>query len=199
MARPLISAAALRSWLLPVALLVLMGLLQLLGWVEPLRYERVEVATGQWWRLLTANLVHLGWHHLLMNGLALLLLWLLFGRQRSERQWGGVLLASTLGVTGGLWLLDPALQWYVGLSGVLHGIFAAGVVGQWREDRRLALLMGAALLLKIGWEQMTGGAAATAAFVGGAVVVDAHLYGAVSGALAALLMQAVVRRGRRAG
>ncbi len=185
---PVTSITSPRLWALPAALLLAMLSLQGLGLVGALRYERSAVAAGQWWRLFGAHLVHLGWHHLLMNALALLLLWILFGPLRSGRQWLLVVLATMFGITAGLYLLDPGLGWYVGFSGVLHGIFAAGVVGQWRRQRALSLVMTVALLAKLGWEQMSGGAAATAAFVGGAVVVDAHLYGAVSGAVAALVL-----------
>ena len=44
-----------------------------------LRYEREALRHGQWWRLLTAHLVHLGWAHLAMNALALVLLARLLG------------------------------------------------------------------------------------------------------------------------
>src|SRR5215813_6550864 len=37
-------------------------------------YDRVGLANGQLWRLVTAHLVHLGWAHLWPNLLALLLI-----------------------------------------------------------------------------------------------------------------------------
>ena len=32
------------------------------------------IAGGEWWRLLTGNLVHLGWWHLFLNEMGLLVL-----------------------------------------------------------------------------------------------------------------------------
>lgn len=43
-------------------------------WRLALRYEPGAVLSGQWWRLWTAQLVHLGWVHAVLNlaGLALI-------------------------------------------------------------------------------------------------------------------------------
>ena len=43
-----------------------------------LRYDRGAIAAGGWWRLLTAHLVHLDAHHLILNELGLVLMWSLF-------------------------------------------------------------------------------------------------------------------------
>ena len=32
-----------------------------------LQYDRAALAAGEWWRLVTAHLVHLGWDHLALN------------------------------------------------------------------------------------------------------------------------------------
>ena len=36
-----------------------------------LRYDRLAVAAGQWWRLFTGNYVHLGWTHVLLDAAGL--------------------------------------------------------------------------------------------------------------------------------
>src|ERR1700723_95427 len=43
-----------------------------------LRYECSAIATRGWWRLLTAHIVHLDLHHLILNELGLVLMWSLF-------------------------------------------------------------------------------------------------------------------------
>src|SRR5271169_3004971 len=43
-----------------------------------LQYDRAAIGAGGWWRLLTAHLVHLDAHHLVLNELGLVLLWALF-------------------------------------------------------------------------------------------------------------------------
>lgn len=151
-----------------------------------LRYEREQILAGELWRLLTASFVHLGWSHLLMNLAALALIWMLFGRLLATKAWLLISLASLLSVSLGLLLFSPEIGWYVGLSGMLHGLFAAGAVASLRAGHRLELALLALLLGKIVWEQAYGPLPGTAEFAGGAVVTDAHLYGAVGGFISAL-------------
>ena len=47
-----------------------------------LQYDRAALATGEWWRLVTGHLVHLGWDHLALNVAGLIGLWWLYGRHR---------------------------------------------------------------------------------------------------------------------
>ena len=57
-----------------------------------LRYDRPAIAAGQWWRLLSAHLVHLDAHHALLNAFGAALMWALFARDYAARQWLGILL-----------------------------------------------------------------------------------------------------------
>jgi rhomboid family GlyGly-CTERM serine protease len=154
-----------------------------------LRYEPAAVLHGQLWRLFTAHLAHLGWAHLALNAAGLVLVALLFGPCWRPAAWWLFVLASALGVSLGLLVASPNVSWYVGLSGVAHGLFAAGAAGAWRERRGSVVLALLALVAKLAWEQ-AGGRAAQAAWIGGATIVDAHLYGALAGLAAALLMAA---------
>lgn len=149
-----------------------------------LRYQRTAVMDGEWWRLLSGHLVHLGPVHLGLNLAGLALVWALFGPRLSHAAWGLVLLLSALGCGLGLYWFSPGLIWYVGLSGVLHGLFVAGALAEWRVDPRSSAVLLAVLAAKLLWEQLAGGTPGTARMIGGAVVVDAHLYGAISGLLA---------------
>lgn len=154
---------------------------------EWLRYERSPILSGEVWRLFTAHFVHLGWSHLLMNLAALALIWMLFGRMLRLSVWIVISLASMLGIGLGLLLFSPSIDWYVGLSGMLHGLFAAGVMVSLRAGNRLEIMLLLLLLGKLMWEQIYGPLPGTAEFAGGAVVTDAHLYGAVSGFVAVLV------------
>ena len=154
---------------------------------ELLRYERAELAAGQWWRLLTGHLVHLSWRHAVMDLAAALALGWLFGHELSPRRWSWVLLLSLLAVNAGLWWCDPGIAWYVGLSGVLHGVMAAGAVTLARRRVPAGYWLLGALALKLGVEQIFGPLWLAAESAGGPVVVDAHLYGAAGGILAALI------------
>jgi membrane associated rhomboid family serine protease len=91
-----------------------------------------------------------------------------------------------VGIDLGFLLLMPQLHWYVGLSGVLHGLLTAGAVAWWRgEDRRLTIALWTILLGKLAWEQWHGALPLSGDLT---VIVSAHLYGAVSGLIAGLML-----------
>src|ERR1700722_18415957 len=151
-----------------------------------LRYDREALAAGQWWRLLTAHVVHLGYEHAVLDVAGLVLLWALFARDYSLRGWLLILALSVAGIDAGLWLLSSTTQWYVVSSGVLHGVLAAGTCAHLRRREPDGWILALFLVGKLIYEQAHGALPLTA---GGAVIVDAHLYGAVSGALAAVLLR----------
>lgn len=167
----------------PLGLVLLIVVFQTAGLEESLRYDRQAVSGGEVWRLLTGNLVHLGWSHLWLNAAGLVLIYLLFGPLLSTRLWilHGILIS--LGVGLGLLWLNPELRWYVGLSGSLHGLFAVGVLTEGQRDRRFASLVFAIFAVKLIWEQVYGPLPGSEQSAGGPVVVDAHLYGAIAGVL----------------
>ena len=86
------------------------------------------VLAGQWWRLLSGHVIHLGFEHALLDVAGLVLMWALFARDYSIRAWLLIVTLSVIGVDAGLWLLSSTTQWYVGSSGVLHGVLAAGIM-----------------------------------------------------------------------
>jgi rhomboid family GlyGly-CTERM serine protease len=139
-----------------------------------LRYDRGAIAAGGWWRLLTAHIVHLDLHHLLLNELGLVLMWSLFAQDYDAVEWCLIVSAGALAISSGLWWLSPRVAWYVGASGVLHTVMAAGAarhLAQRAWDRWILLL---GLGGKLAWEQLSSHPAAL-------IVVDAHLYGAACG------------------
>jgi rhomboid family GlyGly-CTERM serine protease len=154
---------------------------------ELLRYDRAALAGGEWWRLLTAHVVHLSLRHAAVNALGLVLMWALFVRDYSGRQWAVIVSASIAAIDAGLWLNHSTLLWYVGSSGALHGIMAAGVLAWLRRGERDGWLLAGILAAKLGYEQLWG----ALPFSGSdAVVVSAHLYGVLGGVLPALFMRA---------
>lgn len=161
-----------------------------------LRFERAALPVAEPWRWLSAHLVHLGPRHALLNLAGLALVGLLFEKRLSAPGWAMAATAAAAAIGAGLWFATPELAWYVGLSGVLHGLFAAGALAEWRDGRRSGLWLLVGLALKLAWEQTLGALPLTASASGGPVVVDAHLYGTL-GALAAYgLMRSVGRASR---
>jgi len=161
-------------WLLAIILVLdlVLGLGDSIG--EILRYDRSAIAAGGWWRLLTAHIVHLDLHHLILNELGLVLVWALFAEDYDAVEWCAIVCVGALAISSGLWWLSPRVAWYVGASGVLHSIMGAGCAKHLavRAWDRWILLVG--LCGKLVYEQFGGREPPL-------IVVDAHLYGAISG------------------
>jgi rhomboid family GlyGly-CTERM serine protease len=152
----------------------------------PLRYDRTAILHGQVWRLITGNFVHLGAGHLLEDMAGLVLLWLLFADVLPGWRMPLVILTGSLAVGLGLLLGDPRLEWYVGISGALDTLWMVGALGFIRRRDRFGWLLMGFLLAKLAYEQLVGPLPLSNATTGGTVVVDAHLYGALAGALLGL-------------
>jgi len=167
-----------------------LGLLQAPGSaaILALRYDRTSIEHGQWWRALTAHFVHLDWGHWAMNVAGLVGLWWLYVVQASRTQWLAVVAASGLMISLALYVRDPAVDWYVGLSGVLHALWAAAAVAMWRTSRVEAAGALALLIAKLVFEYvhgpLSGGPGSTLP-----VVSAAHRYGAAAGLLCALSLR----------
>jgi rhomboid family GlyGly-CTERM serine protease len=176
-------------WYAALVIAIVAALLQLGGdaWRELLAYDRDSLRAGELWRLLSGHFVHLGWSHLLLNVVGLSLVMWLVGHAFDVLRWVLITALSIAAIDAGLWFLDGQLDWYVGLSGLLHGLLAAGLfVGLARRDRE-ALVLAIFVLAKLAWEQFVGPLPGSESTSGGAVIVNAHLYGAAGGALGALL------------
>jgi rhomboid family GlyGly-CTERM serine protease len=145
---------------------------------EALRYDRLGLAHGELWRLLTGHLVHLSFEHAALNSLGLVLMWALFARDYAPRHWLPIVLGSIAAIDAGLWLRDSTIAWYVGSSGALHGMMAAGTLAHVRRRDLDGWLLAAFLILKLSYEQFSGQLPFAE---GSVVVVDAHLYGALGG------------------
>lgn len=173
----------LRAYALPLALAALCIVLQTVDATPWLRYQREAVLHGQWWRLLTGNLVHLGWGHLAHDLVGLGLIWFLFGRLLATRVWLVLLLIDGLSVGLGLLLFSPTVQWYVGISAVLYGIFTAGCLAQLRQRPRYAMALLTGMTALIAWSVLEGPLPMQDWGMDGPVLPIAHWYGAIGAVL----------------
>jgi rhomboid family GlyGly-CTERM serine protease len=174
-----------------IALLGVCLVFGLLEWAgEPVRlalnFDRPAIAGGQWWRLLSAHFVHLDAEHALLNVFGVVLMWALFARDYSPWRWLAIYSFSGLAIGLGLWFLNPELDYYVGASGALHGVMAAGTVAHLRRRDLDGWILAVFMLSKLTYEQLSG----ALPFVGsGSTIVDAHLYGAIGGLAVSLLLK----------
>ncbi len=159
-------------------------------WAEALRYERGALLRGEWWRLLTGHWVHLGARHLIPDAIGLVLLWALYARELRPGAWLLVGACATAAIDAGLWWGAPAVQWYLGISGLLHGAWAAGAAALAVRGQRAGWIMLAILAGKLALEQRAGASLLVAGYP---VVTVAHLYG-VAGGLLAVAALALTRK-----
>jgi rhomboid family GlyGly-CTERM serine protease len=159
-----------------------------------LRYDRGGIADLEFHRLLTGHIVHLGASHFLLNAAGLLLIAVLVGPGLTATGWWFVIAMSTTVIDVSFWLFGPTIEWYVGLSGVLHGMLAAGACAAFRTRRVESTAIMIALTAKLIYEQTVGPLPGSELSSGGSVVVDSHLYGAVGGVLAIVILAGFKRR-----
>jgi rhomboid family GlyGly-CTERM serine protease len=179
-----------RAWHAPLALALVLIAVQLLGapaW-ETLPYDRAAIlAGGEYARLVTAHFFHYDLAHLAWNLVGLALVAALFAREFDLRGWIIILVASTVAVDLGFLVFEPQLAWYVGFSGVLHGLMAAGLCAWlWRTPDAITALVAVLFALKLGWEHLMGPLPFTASTLAVPVIHQAHTYGAIGGTAAAL-------------
>jgi rhomboid family GlyGly-CTERM serine protease len=103
------------------------------GWRDALIYDRAAIATGQVWRIWTGHMVHFGWPHFLADtGLFLLL-----GRvlEREHPIASRIALAlMPLAIAFGIYVFDPAMPRYAGLSGMNVGLLVFLACKGWQKS-----------------------------------------------------------------
>lgn len=164
------------GWADPLFLFVCMLLLQ--PWVNTLAYVR----TALWhepWRLWTAHWVHVGGWHLLLNAAAVMLLPYVLAPLRRWQFWS-LLFVLSGSLSLALYWCDRMLAAYVGLSGVLHGLYVAAALLAYadRQERGFAVLVLCAILVKLCLETYIG-QSGTAQLIGAPVVFVAHQAGVI--------------------
>ncbi len=172
----------LRSYKLWLVLFILCFFIQFLHLAPTLRFDRQLIEQWQVWRLISGHFTHLNWVHFMLNMAGLGMVAILFSRYKSTRYWLDALLFISLVCSVGM-LIDNQLDRYVGFSGVLHGLFIIG--GRWEMQRYKVsgIVLLAIIIGKLVWEQMYGALPGSESITGGRVAINAHLYGAIAGAL----------------
>ena len=155
---------------------VVVVILQVIG-PEYFRYENDWLTSGQIWRLLSAHWVHVGWIHLFLNTLGLAICVGLAKPNWSVKRWVIQSACIAVGISILCTLRNPEIQWYVGFSGVLFGLYFLAAHDLYARDRLISVLMGGAIIIKIVIEQYTPYDFSSEELIGARVVVDAHLYG----------------------
>lgn len=161
--------------------------------IQPeLLWQRSTIDQGQWWRLWTGNMVHTDWIHFTLNVSGLWLFALLCAHTLSIRHIALFIIVSNSVVGIMLYLTQPQLEWYAGLSGTLYGLFALGGVALILSGERLigALLL-ALLLGKTAYDALFGINAVSNTLMQTPVIQEAHHFGLISSIL--FIIPAIIR------
>lgn len=180
----------LRNAWVPMTLLFLSFVIRLAGdeGIALFQYQRSAILEGEYWRAISGHLVHGTWQHWLLNAAGLSLLWAIFPRHLCNRSAALLSLGIALLTSIALLVLDPAVNWYLGMSALLHGLLAAWLVVDLLDGKRMAGLLLLLISLKLAYEQWLGPLPGSMESTGLPVLVNAHLYGALSGGLFGALL-----------
>ena len=152
-------------------------------WANPwLEFDRAAIEQGQVWRIVTCHLVHLNVWHLLLNLAGLLLCGVFFADLLDRWRFWSWLGFCSLVAGLALYGLDSQLRYYVGLSGILHGLLVLCLLLGWRGNPWLHSLVLLIIAGRLFSEHNPGyDINYLHNWIDGSVYVNAHLYGAVSG------------------
>jgi len=164
------------DWRFVAVTIPMMALLQSIG-PGYFRYQRDWISTGEIWRMVTAHWVHVGWLHLLLNGLGLVICVSLTKPGWPIRRWFINSIIIAIGISIMLTLYNPEVRDYAGYSGVLYGLYALAAISLFPRDRLVAVLIITAIVIKVMMEQFNFYDFNTGDIIGAHVVDDAHLYG----------------------
>lgn len=142
------------------------------------------IAQGEWWRIVSGNFTHTNYAHLAMNIAGLWVITFIFKPQTASF----VVSLLVLSLIVGLLNLFTDMSSYVGLSGVLHGLFACFALLEALLERKSSWLLVAGVVAKVGWENTLGASQATSELIQANVAVESHLFGTVGGLLIGFAM-----------
>lgn len=190
----MVSIASLDIFLM-ISLLILVNLGLLIGNVptDQLIFDYSAISNGQWWRLISWPLVHVSRYHLLLDGVAFLLIY----RGLEEQQLGRRLIFVLCSASGSL-LLPLAISPHIysiglcGLSGLAHGLAAVSSLEmiRYRHQRLFGFALLVGLLLKVSCEIMTGSVFFQSLHIGsvGQPIVSTHAGGVIGGVIGSLIV-----------
>ncbi|QDP01066.1 rhombosortase [Thalassotalea sp. PS06] len=183
------------AWLTPLIVLLTSVIVFLLpeSVSDTLVFDRTDIENGQWWRIFTGHFDHTNFNHLLLNLAGLIMLWALHGDHYRHGLFTGVFLISVITTSLGIYYFDTDMNRYVGLSGVLHGVFVFGAIADIRGSDKTGYLLLIGIIAKIIYEQVAGASEDMVDLIGASVAIDAHLFGAIGGLIAGLIWLAITK------
>ena len=152
-----------------------------------------NIADGEYWRVITGQLLHTNLAHLSLNATGLLLIWALHGEYYTAKHYLIITAASLIIIGIALGLLYQHTI-YSGLSGVLHALLIYGSILDVKRKLKSGWVIFAGIWLKVFYENTFGAAESTAQLISANVAVESHLVGAITGLFLAIIMLLIERK-----
>ena len=168
-------------------LVILIAVIAFLFESNLFHYQRNLFESGELWRVFTSHFLHTNFNHFILNISAVALLWALHGQFYSFINYLVVFIFSAITTTLGVHFYSPEITQYVGLSGVLHGIFIWGALKDIENKDKTGYLLLVGIIGKVLYEQVVGPSKDIAELISATVAIDAHLWGTIGGALIGLI------------
>jgi rhomboid family GlyGly-CTERM serine protease len=173
--------------LAPISLILIVLVLELM---KPLSIQWVvfttsEILNGEIWRIITGQLLHTNFNHVLLNLGGLILIWALHGEYYDTKHYILAVFTSLILVGAGLLWFAPYNN-YAGLSGILHSLIVYGGFLDIKKGDKTGWLLLLGVLAKILYESIAGPAEYTKELIDASVAVEAHLIGCIVGVLMGL-------------
>lgn len=150
-------------------------------------FDRENILNGMYWQLITGNLLHTNLYHFLLNIISFNIIYYMFSLKEQPNIFA--LIAIFCFFEGlCIFLFDKATMKYVGLSGVLHVLFAFGAIKMIKNKENLGVLFLILEFVKIGYEQINGANIKMVKLINANIAINAHMYGAIIGCLIGMII-----------
>ncbi|RVU83474.1 rhombosortase [Leucothrix sargassi] len=150
-------------------------------WQTDFIYTRDALDMGQWWRIITGQLVHTNWAHYLLNVSSLWLLALLFYNTLNAKTFTISLLLLVVSIGSCVHFFVPSIHWYAGLSGAIYGIYVVAAYEAIKQkDYLMGVGVGVLIIGKVIADHFMGPVNDTSGLIGARVVTEAHDFGVMS-------------------
>jgi len=172
---------SLRYWYLALIIIAISGLCFVFQDYDHFwDYQKSTINNGEVWRLFSGHFSHTNGFHLLLNISALILLNAIHGQFYRIKTVVPLMVTNALIVSGGLYFTSDITH-YVGLSGILHGLFIWGALKDIQNNEKTGVWLFLGIWLKVIYEQVSGPSNDVVQLIDANVAIDAHLWGAIAG------------------
>ncbi|WP_083690156.1 rhombosortase [Colwellia sp. UCD-KL20] len=178
-------------------LVIILSTLAFICDVDSLAFQRDLFIEGEFWRGLTGHFLHTNFNHFILNIIAVILLWALHGQFYNLVNYTLIFLVCAITTTFGVYIYSPEIMQYVGLSGVLHGLFIWGAIKDIQNKDKTGFVLLVAVIGKVIHEQIKGASKEVADLISATVAIDAHLWGMIGGGVIGLLSLYHVKKSKK--